>query len=61
MQSYTKGTKNDYDLICFLSKFYWSIVDLESCVGVPIVVQWVKNPMNIHEDADLIPGLAHWG
>ena len=27
-------------------------------LGVPVVVQWVKNPTSIHEDACLIPGLA---
>ena len=27
--------------------------------GIPIVVQWVKNPTNIHEDAGLIPGPTH--
>ena len=27
---------------------------------VPIVVQCVKNPTSIHEDASLIPGLAQW-
>ena len=28
--------------------------------GVPIVVQWVKNPTSIHEDASSIPGLTPW-
>ena len=28
--------------------------------GVPIVAQRVKNPISIHEDADLIPGLSQW-
>ena len=28
--------------------------------GVPIVVQWVKNPTSIHEAAGLIPGLDQW-
>ena len=28
--------------------------------GVPIMVQWVKNPTSIHEDTGLIPGLAQW-
>ena len=27
-------------------------------VGVPTVVQQVKNPTSIHEDSGLIPGLA---
>ena len=27
-------------------------------LGVPVVSHWVKNPTNIHEDADLIPGLS---
>ena len=29
-------------------------------MGVPVVTQWVKNPTNLHEDADSIPGLAQW-
>ena len=28
--------------------------------GVPIVAQWVKNQINIPEDADLMPGLDQW-
>ena len=24
------------------------------------MAQWVKNPINTHEDADLIPGLPQW-
>lgn len=28
--------------------------------GVPIVIQRVKNPISIHEDAVSIPGLAQW-
>ena len=24
------------------------------------MAQWVKNPASIHEDSDLIPGLAQW-
>ena len=28
--------------------------------GVRIVVQWVKNPTHIYEDAGLIPSLAQW-
>ena len=29
-------------------------------LGVPVVAQWLTNPASIHEDADLIPGLAQW-
>ena len=29
-------------------------------MGVPIVVQWVKNPNSIHEDVGSIPGLTQW-
>ena len=32
----------------------------ESFVGVPVVLQWVKNPASIHEDAGSLPGLARW-
>ena len=28
--------------------------------GVPVMAQQVKTLTSIHEDADLIPGLAHW-
>ena len=27
---------------------------------VPLVVQWIKNPTRIHEDAGSIPGLTQW-
>ena len=29
-------------------------------MGIPIVAQWVKNMTRIHENADLILGLAQW-
>ena len=28
--------------------------------GVALVIQWVKNPTSIHEDAGSIAGLTHW-
>ena len=28
--------------------------------GVPFVVQRVKNPTSVHEDAGSIPGLTQW-
>ena len=28
--------------------------------GVPVVVQWLKNPTRNHEVAGLIPGLTQW-
>ena len=28
--------------------------------GVFVVAHWVKNLISVHEDAGLIPGLAHW-
>ena len=28
--------------------------------GVPIVAQWLRSPINIHEDEGSIPGLAQW-
>ena len=29
-------------------------------MGVPVVVQWLANPIRNHEVAGLIPGLAQW-
>ena len=33
---------------------------IETKGGVPVVVQWVKNPTRIHEDMGSIPGLTQW-
>ena len=36
-----------------------SIVSLDLGIeGLPVVAQWVKNPISIHEDAGSIPGLT---
>ena len=29
-------------------------------LGVPVVAQWLTNPIRNHEVAGLIPGLAQW-
>ena len=28
--------------------------------GVPVMAQWLTNLIGIHENGDLIPGLAQW-
>ena len=33
---------------------------MKTMKGVPIVVQQVKNPASIHEDAGTISGLPQW-
>ena len=35
-------------------------MEKETEMGVPLVAQWLMNPTSIHEDAGLIPALAHW-
>ena len=32
----------------------------QSDLGIPIVALQIKNLTSIHEDVDLIPGLAQW-
>ena len=36
------------------------ILKKKNLLGVPIVVQWVKNPSRIYEDVGSIPNLAQW-
>ena len=31
-----------------------------SFIGVPVLAQWVKNPISIHEDVGSTLGLASW-
>ena len=42
--------------------FYFMILVLSklSMMGFPIVAQWVKNLISLHEEAGSIPGLTHW-
>ena len=44
--------KTDAHSPCFV------IIIINNYVGVPVVAQGVKSLTSIHEDADLIPGLA---
>ena len=49
---------------CCMSGCRWTlrcaIAPINRWKGVPIVVQWVKNPTRIHEDAGSVPGHAKW-
>ena len=47
--------------VCWVKLFGQSSILFEkSILGVPIVAQWLTNPISIHEDAGLIPGLIQW-
>ena len=37
-----------------------SIIKRMKVLGVPFMAQGLMNPISIHEDTGLIPGLAHW-
>ena len=57
---------------CHVGEVWWLVLNTPACsgfrvrmkeatfLGVPVVVQWVKNPTTIHEDAGLIPCPAQW-
>jgi len=32
----------------------------KSCIGVPVVAQWLTNPTRNHEVAGSVPALAQW-
>ena len=40
------------------TRFFQSLVMEDQRVGVPVVAQWIKNLISIHEAAGLIPGLT---
>ena len=44
---------NFHNVVC---QFYFN----KDGVGVSVVAQRVKNPINIHEDVSSIPGLDKW-
>ena len=50
---------------CSLTEFFtvtslYNSRFIEEWAGVPVVAQRVKNPINIHEGASLIPSLTQW-
>ena len=36
------------------------MLNLKSTTGVPVVAQWLTNPIRNHEIAGSVPALAHW-
>ena len=40
--------------------FYQDASDKIIPLGLPVVAQWVKDLISIHEEASSIPGLAQW-
>ena len=37
-----------------------TLINKSLFLGVPVVAQWVMNPIRIHEDGGSIPGLIQW-
>ena len=46
------------DVMDEFSSFLCSLKDKSP--GVPVMARWLMNPSSIHEDVDLILGLAQW-
>ena len=47
-------------ILCLLQTLWIKKAYIKNIIGVPIMVQGVKNPTSIHEEVGLIPGLTHW-
>ena len=35
-------------------------IDIKTKIGIPVMVQWLRNPTRNHEVAGSIPGLTQW-
>ena len=44
----------------YINYLYFVFINLRITLGVPIVAQRLMNPINIHEDVDLISGVTQY-